>query len=70
MAAAPFALRRIAGEVADPAAVGATVVSPRGSATVNLAGRFVIAAAAGDELTIETDPPLTVVVPVEGGVRI
>jgi hypothetical protein len=65
-----FAVRRIAGEVTDPAAVGADVTSPRGTARVNSAGRFVIRAAAGDEIVIATDPPLTVVVPVEGGVRI
>jgi hypothetical protein len=65
-----FAVRRVAGEVSDPGAVGAAVLSPRGSATVNLAGRFVIPAAAGDEIVIETDPPTTVVVPIEGGVRV
>ena len=65
-----FAVRRVAGEVTDPAAVGAGVTSPRGAATVNTAGRFVIRAAAGDEIVIGTDPPQTVVVPVEGGVRI
>jgi hypothetical protein len=67
---ATFAVRRVAGEVTDPAAIGAAVVSPRGTATVNLAGRFVIAAAAGDEIVIESEPPTTVVVPIEGGVRI
>jgi hypothetical protein len=65
-----FAVRRVAGEIADPAAVGVTVISPRGVATVNLAGRFVIPAVAGDELVIETDPPRTVAVPLEGGVRV
>jgi hypothetical protein len=65
-----FAVRRVAGEVTDPAAVGVEVVSPRGAARVNLAGRFVIAAAAGDEIVIDTRPPVTVVVPVEGGVRV
>ena len=63
-------IRRVAGEVSDPAAIGVTVVSPRGIATVNLAGRFVVPARAGDELVIETAPPLTVVVPPEGGVRV
>lgn len=65
-----FPTRWVAGEVADPAAIGAAVVSPRGAAVVNSAGRFVIAAAANDELVIETVPPRTAVVPVEGGVRI
>ncbi|MET0577192.1 MAG: Pvc16 family protein [Ilumatobacteraceae bacterium] len=70
LATPELAIRRVAGEVAEPAAVGAAVVSPRGVATVNLAGRFVIPAVAGDELVIETDPPRTVVVPLEGGVRV
>jgi hypothetical protein len=65
-----FATRWVAGEVADPGAVGVPVVSPRGTARVNTAGRFVIAAAANDELVIESDPRRTVVVPVEGGVRV
>jgi hypothetical protein len=65
-----FAVRRVAGELTDPQAIGALVTSPRGSATVNAAGRFVIAAAAGDELTIATDPPVAVIVPVEGGIRV
>ena len=64
------AVRRVAGEVLDPAAVGAVVVSPRGSATVNAAGRFVISAAAGDQLVIGTDDPVTVTVPAAGGVRV
>jgi len=61
-------VRRIAGEVANPSAVGATVRSPRGVATVNEAGRFLIAARPGDEIVVETDPPLTVVAPPVGGV--
>ena len=65
-----FPVRWVAGEVADPQAVGATVVSPRGTARVNSAGGFVIAASAGDELVVESVPPRTAVVPVEGGVRI
>jgi Pvc16 N-terminal domain len=65
-----FAVRRVAGEVADAAAVGVAVISPCGSTTVNTAGRFVIAARAGDEIVVETEPPRAVVVPVEGGVRV
>jgi hypothetical protein len=65
-----FAVRRVAGEVSDPDAVGADVTSPRGTARVNAAGRFVVRAAAGDEIVVGTDPPRTVVVPVEGGVRV
>jgi hypothetical protein len=62
--------RRVAGEVADPAAVGVTVISPRGATIVNAAGRFLVAARPGDELVIETSPRRTVVVPPEGGVRV
>jgi hypothetical protein len=69
-APSPSAVRRVAGEITDPGAVGTLVVSPRGSATVNTTGRFVIAAAPGDELVIGTEPPVTVVVPVQGGVRV
>ena len=64
------AVRRVAGEVADPAAVGAMVVSPHGSARVNASGRFLVAAQPGDELQIQTDPPRSVTVPPEGGVQV
>ena len=62
--------RRVAGEVAAVEAVGAVVRTPRGSTKVNPAGRFLVAAEAGDELVVETDPPLVAVVPPDGGVRI
>jgi hypothetical protein len=60
--------RRVAGKVADPGAVGAVVRSPRGSATVNPAGGFVLPAAAGDEIVLETDPPRRTTAPAVGGV--
>lgn len=60
--------RRIAGEIADPDAVGATVRSPIGVATVNPGGRFLINARPGDEIVVETDPPRSVVTPPVGGV--
>jgi len=69
-AAQAIPVRWVAGEITDAQAVGATVVSPRGTARVNTAGGFVIAASTGDELVVETVPPRTAVVPVEGGVRI
>jgi Pvc16 N-terminal domain len=47
---------RVAGEVADPAAEGAVVRSPRGSSRVR-EGRFVVPADPGDEVVIDTDPP-------------
>ncbi len=63
-------VRRVAGEITDPAAIGVRVSSPRGSAIVNPVGRFLIDARSGDELVIDTDPPQRYVVPVEGGIRI
>lgn len=61
--------RRVAGEVADlQGAVGAKVISPLGSTTVNRTGRFLIAARPGDEIVLETDPPRTAIVPDDGGV--
>lgn len=59
--------RRVAGEAPD--AIGARVHGPNGAATVNAAGRFLVQAAPGDELVLQTDPPRTVVVPDTGGVR-
>lgn len=61
-------LRRVAGEVRVEGAPGRLVSSPRGSAVVNDAGRFLIAAATGDEITVDLDPPRTAVVPERGGV--
>jgi hypothetical protein len=65
-----FPVRWVAGEVLEPTPAGTVVMSPRGTARVNTAGGFVIAATAGDELVVEADPPRAVVVPVEGGVRV
>lgn len=62
--------RRIAGEVADPTLVGAFVTSPRGSATVNEAGRFLIRALPGDEIVVHGPAPITVVAPEQGGIRV
>jgi Pvc16 N-terminal domain len=60
-------IRRVAGETSRDAA-GALVVSPRGSAVVDETGRFLVRAAAGDQLVVHADPPRTVVVPEIGGV--
>lgn len=60
--------RRIAGEVADPAAVGVAVTTPRGSGSVNAAGRFLVPGVEGDEVVLHTEPPRTAVVPAEGGI--
>jgi hypothetical protein len=62
--------RRVAGEVLDPAAVGAVVRSPRDATRVNPAGRFLLRAVEGDEIVVETDPPLVATVPATGGVRL
>jgi hypothetical protein len=61
--------RRVAGEVSDPAAVGALVRSPGDATFVNAAGRFLLRAAEGDEIVVETDPPLVGRVPATGGLR-
>lgn len=61
-------LRRVAGEVRVDGAPGRRVSSPRGGAVVNDAGRFLIAAATGDVITVDLDPPRTAVVPETGGV--
>lgn len=61
-------LRRVAGEVRVDGAPGRRVSSPRGSAIVNDVGRFLIAAATGDEIVVDLDPPRTAVVPESGGV--
>jgi hypothetical protein len=63
-------LRRIAGEVLAPDAVGRRVSSPRGGTVVNEAGRFLIAAAPGDEIVVGLDPPRSAIVPEHGGVVI
>ncbi len=62
--------RRVAGEVLVTDAAGARVTSPRGAAVVNGAGRFLIAAAPGDEVVVELDPPRSAIVPEQGGVVI
>ncbi|MEX2628248.1 MAG: DUF4255 domain-containing protein [Ilumatobacteraceae bacterium] len=63
-------MRRVAGEILDPDAVGAAVISPSGGTTVNQVGQFLIKARPGDEVVIQTDPPRTVTVPETGGIRV
>jgi hypothetical protein len=62
--------RRVAGQVTVPAAAGRRVTTPHGTTIVDASGRFLVAAATGDQLTIDLDPPLTAVVPEHGGVVI
>lgn len=65
----PDRRRRVAGEVEHPAAIGALVRSPIDATYVNPSGRFLLRAAAGDEIVIDIDPPLVAQVPEAGGVR-
>ncbi len=60
--------RRIAGEVRSSGYTGAVVTSPRGSATVDETGRFLIKALPGDEIVVVGPETLSVIAPVEGGV--
>lgn len=60
--------RRIAGEVADPTAIGCAVTTVRGRGTVNASGRFLVPGAPGDDVILHTDPLRTAVVPDDGGV--
>ena len=64
------ASRRVAGEVLDPAAAGVVVRSPIGASIVDATGRFLVKAATGDEIVVETDPPLVATVPEAGGIRL
>jgi len=59
----------VAGEVGDPGAVGAIVRSPIDATRVNPAGRFLVRAAEGDEIVLDTEPPQVATVPAVGGVR-
>ncbi len=60
--------RRIAGEVLASGYTGAMVTSPRGSATVDETGRFLIKALPGDEIIVVGPETLSATAPVEGGV--
>lgn len=61
--------RRVAGEVVFDVPPNTVVRSPIDSVRVNPTGRFLIRASVGDEVVLETDPPRTIVIPDEGGVR-
>lgn len=65
--------RRVAGEIVDAearGAIGAIVRSSIDASHVNPAGQFLIRAEAGDEIVVDTDPPLSTTVPSVGGVLI
>lgn len=64
--------RRIAGEVVDAdqrGAVGTVVRSPGDATFVNPRGQFLLRASAGDEIVLETVPPMVATVPATGGIR-
>jgi hypothetical protein len=66
-------VRRVAGEVVDAeslGAIGAVARSPGDATHVNAAGQFLLRAGEGDEIVIETEPPLAAIVPAAGGVRV
>lgn len=66
---APDRRRRVAGQIENPDLVGALVRSPIDATFVNPAGQFLLRARTGDEIVVDTDPPLTATVPELGGVR-
>lgn len=61
--------RRVAGQVLDPAAIGVVARSPHDATYVNPAGQFLLRATEGEEIVVETDPPLVATVPASGGVQ-
>ncbi|MGB8859550.1 MAG: Pvc16 family protein [Ilumatobacteraceae bacterium] len=60
--------RRVAGHVTVAGAAGCGVRTPRGHTVVDSTGRFLVAAQPGDIVTVDLDPPLSAVVPDQGGV--
>lgn len=64
--------RRIACEVVGDRladAIGVVARSPLDASVVNPRGQFLLRALPGDEVVVETDPPLTTIVPDAGGLR-
>lgn len=64
--------RRVAGEIEDAESIGAigpVVRSPGDATRDDPAGLFLLRAVEGDEIVVETDPPLTAAVPSAGGIR-
>jgi hypothetical protein len=60
--------RRVAGRVDDATAAGALVRTRRGTAFVDDAGSFLVAAEPGDEVVVDTDPARRAIVPPAGTV--
>lgn len=64
----PASTRRMVAGRTEPAAIGSLVRSPRGVATVNGAGSFLVSADTDDEVVLDADPSRRAVVPAAGGV--
>lgn len=65
--------RRVVGEIEDAAsirAIGPVVRSPGDATRDHQTGLFLLRAVESAEIVVETDPPLTAVVPSAGGIRI
>lgn len=56
----------VTGRTSDPNAVGRVVRTRRGTATIHEEGTFVVPGLPGDELVIESDPPVTTEIPPDG----
>jgi hypothetical protein len=56
----------VTGHIADPDAVGRIVRTRRGKATVQETGNFVVPGEPGEQLTIESEPPVTTEIPADG----
>lgn len=56
----------VTGRTSNPESVGRTVRTKRGTATVHEEGTFVVPGEPGDELVIESEPPVTVEIPPDG----
>jgi len=61
--------RRVAGEVTFEVPSGTAVRAPGDAVIVSPTGRFLIQAQTGDEVVLEVDPPRTITVPEQGGIR-
>ncbi len=53
--------RRVGGMIEDPAAKGARIIGPRGSSIVEEDGHYLVSGEPGDDLVVETEPPIHVV---------
>jgi hypothetical protein len=56
----------VTGRTSNPDAIGRKVRTKRGTATVHEEGTFVVPGHPGDELVIESEPPITTEIPADG----